>query len=324
MEEISIGGGRGEGEGMGVAMRDGRGWTRSGHGSAQVAAAGGAAWVRKRWRNGASGGRRGGGDEVAGRREVAAAGEAAADAGAEAAMRPQRGVARVAAAGEAAASRGGGDEVAGRREVAAAGEAAADAGAEAATRPRGGVARAAAASEEVATTRLSLRPQRTAHTFCVFLERFKAVGVERNNLIQPTMALNSRGEGILAASLAGPNFYPSAASHSHPSSHPPNSRLPPTPSSLAPSWGEGILAASLAGPNFYPSAAYARINGNTDVGRIVVAGPGKAPLDDYLTYRFNIPVLLYGDFMSATIDEDGNVWAAVEYVGGVERTDYSD
>ncbi|CAI5988989.1 unnamed protein product [Closterium sp. NIES-64] len=90
------------------------------------------------------------------------------------------------------------------------------------------------------------------------------------------------------------------------------------------SWGEGILAASLAGPNFYPSAAYARINGNTDVGRIVVAGPGKAPLDDYLTYRFNIPVLLYGDFMSATIDEDGNVWAAVEYVGGVERTDYSD
>ncbi|CAI5972500.1 unnamed protein product [Closterium sp. NIES-65] len=134
----------------------------------------------------------------------------------------------------------------------------------------------------------------------------------------------SRGEGILAASLAGPNFYPSAASHSHPSSHPPNSRLPPTPSSLAPSWGEGILAASLAGPNFYPSAAYARINGNTDVGRIVVAGPGKAPLDDYLTYRFNIPVLLYGDFMSATIDEDGNVWAAVEYVGGVERTDYSD
>ncbi|CAI7931998.1 unnamed protein product [Closterium sp. NIES-54] len=27
--------------------------------------------------------------------------------------------------------------------------------------------------------------------------------------------------------------------------------------------------------------------------------------------------------MSATIDEDGNAWAAVEYVGGVERTDYS-
>ncbi|CAI5498016.1 unnamed protein product [Closterium sp. Naga37s-1] len=152
------------------------------------------------------------------------------------------------------------------------------------------------ATAVVVRLRLSLRPQRKSHTFRVFLERFKAVGVEGNSLLQPTMALNSRGEGILAASLAGPKFY--------------------------------------------PSAAYARINANTDVGRVVVAGPGKAPLDDYLSksqpglrmltpplpiaaYRFNVPVLLYGFFMSATIDEDGNAWAAVEYVGGVERTDYS-
>ncbi|CAI5487371.1 unnamed protein product, partial [Closterium sp. Naga37s-1] len=45
----------------------------------------------------------------------------------------------------------------------------------------------------------------------VQLEGFKAVGVQGNSLLRPAMALNRRGRGILAAALAGPSFYPSAA-----------------------------------------------------------------------------------------------------------------
>ncbi|CAI5478722.1 unnamed protein product [Closterium sp. Yama58-4] len=43
------------------------------------------------------------------------------------------------------------------------------------------------------------------------LKGFKAVGVQGNSLLRPAMALNRRGRGILAAALAGPSFYPSAA-----------------------------------------------------------------------------------------------------------------
>ncbi|CAI7850250.1 unnamed protein product [Closterium sp. NIES-54] len=46
------------------------------------------------------------------------------------------------------------------------------------------------ATAVVVRLQLLLRPQRKAHTFRVFLERFKAVGVEGNSLLQPTMALN--------------------------------------------------------------------------------------------------------------------------------------
>ncbi|CAI7903895.1 unnamed protein product [Closterium sp. NIES-54] len=48
-------------------------------------------------------------------------------------------------------------------------------------------------------------------SFEVQLEGFKAVGVQGNSLLRPAMALNRRGRGILAAALAGPSFYPSAA-----------------------------------------------------------------------------------------------------------------
>ncbi|CAI7850676.1 unnamed protein product, partial [Closterium sp. NIES-54] len=124
------------------------------------------------------------------------------------------------------------------------------------------------ASAVVARLRLSLRPNRKWRTLRVFLERFKVVGVGGgNSLIQGTIALNRHGKGIIAASLAGRSFY--------------------------------------------PSAAYATLNANVDVGRVNVVAPGKAPLDDYSGY-LGAPEMRYGDYMSATVDEEGNAWAAVQ------------
>ncbi|CAI5507911.1 unnamed protein product [Closterium sp. Naga37s-1] len=117
------------------------------------------------------------------------------------------------------------------------------------------------ASAVVARLRLSLRLKRKWRPFQVFLERFKVVGVGGgNSLIQPTIALNSQGKGIIAASLAGRSFY--------------------------------------------PSAAYATLNANVDVGRVVVTGPGKAPLDDFTGYR-GATEMRYGDYMTAMVDEEG-------------------
>ncbi|CAI5503397.1 unnamed protein product [Closterium sp. Naga37s-1] len=135
------------------------------------------------------------------------------------------------------------------------------------------------ASAVVARLRLSLRPNRKWRTLRVFLERFKVVGVGGgNSLIQPSIALNRQGVGIIAASLAGRSFY--------------------------------------------PSAAYVTLNANVDVGRVVVTGPGKAPLDDFFGYLY-ADAMQYGDYMTATIDEEGNAWAAVQYVAGQTRTEMS-
>ncbi|CAI5524745.1 unnamed protein product [Closterium sp. Naga37s-1] len=134
------------------------------------------------------------------------------------------------------------------------------------------------ASAVVARLRLSLRLKRKWRPFRVFLERFKEVGVGGgNSLILPTIALNSQGKGIIAASLAGRSFY--------------------------------------------PSAAYATLNANVDVGRINIVGPGKAPLDDYTAYETGR--MRYGDYMTATVDEEGNACAAVQYVAGQPRTEWS-
>ncbi|CAI5524732.1 unnamed protein product [Closterium sp. Naga37s-1] len=151
------------------------------------------------------------------------------------------------------------------------------------------------ASAVVARLRLSLRLKRKWRPFRVFLERFKVVGVGGgNSLIQPTISLNSweRGEEGVDGKRG---------------------RV----------WGQGkgIIAASLAGRSFYPSAAYATLNANVDVGRINVVGPGKAPLDDYSAYETGR--MRYGDYMTATVDEEGNAWAAVQYVAGQPRTEWS-
>ncbi|CAI5989228.1 unnamed protein product [Closterium sp. NIES-64] len=87
------------------------------------------------------------------------------------------------------------------------------------------------------------------------------------------------------------------------------------------SQGVGIMAASLAGRSFYPSAAYATLNANVDVGRINVVGAGKVPLDDYFGYLSDR--MLFSNYMAATVDEEGNAWAAVQYVAGQPRTEWS-
>ncbi|GJP72338.1 hypothetical protein CLOP_g3080 [Closterium sp. NIES-67] len=63
----------------------------------------------------------------------------------------------------------------------------------------------------VARLRMTLVPQRKWQPLRVVLERFKWVGVKGNGLIQPSVALNRHGKGIIATSLAGPSYYPSAA-----------------------------------------------------------------------------------------------------------------
>ncbi|CAI5464390.1 unnamed protein product [Closterium sp. Yama58-4] len=63
----------------------------------------------------------------------------------------------------------------------------------------------------IARLRMLLVPTRRWQPFRVVLERFRTVGVKGNGLIQPSIALNRRGRGIMAVSLAGPSYFPSAA-----------------------------------------------------------------------------------------------------------------
>ncbi|CAI5524727.1 unnamed protein product [Closterium sp. Naga37s-1] len=157
------------------------------------------------------------------------------------------------------------------------------------------------ASAVVARLRLSLRLKRKWRPFQVFLERFKVVGVGGgNSLIQPTIALNrwERGGTEGADGKEGREGSDKAGKEERRGECYPYRAL------------TGIIAASLAGRSFYPSAAYATLNANVDVGRVVVTGPGKAPLDDFTGYR-GATEMRYGDYMTATMDEEGNAWAAV-------------
>jgi hypothetical protein len=85
--------------------------------------------------------------------------------------------------------------------------------------------------------------------------------------------------------------------------------------------GKGAIGVSVIGQGLFPSAAYARVDAVNGAGPLVLAGVGAAPLDDFSGYApFGFRVARWGDYSAATVDENGDVWVANEFVPNAPRT----
>jgi hypothetical protein len=93
--------------------------------------------------------------------------------------------------------------------------------------------------------------------------------------------------------------------------------------------GNGILAFSLAGPNHYPSAAYVSVNGANVDSQPQSAASGVAPEDGFSGYSgtdgsgqvfIGDGIARWGDYSSATVSKNGEIWFAVEYIPNRPRT----
>ena len=78
--------------------------------------------------------------------------------------------------------------------------------------------------------------------------------------------------------------------------------------------GRGYLAFTLVGPDHFPSAAVARISLGNPAPKVNVVEPGAGPQDGFSGYWIGGPRPRWGDYFYTAVDEQGNVWAATEYV----------
>ena len=79
--------------------------------------------------------------------------------------------------------------------------------------------------------------------------------------------------------------------------------------------GKGAIGVSVIGQGLFPSAAYVRVDAVNGAGPLVLAGVGAAPLDDFSGYApFGFRVARWGDYSAATVDENGDVWVANEFL----------
>jgi len=78
--------------------------------------------------------------------------------------------------------------------------------------------------------------------------------------------------------------------------------------------GRGYLAFTLVGPDHFPSAAVAKISLGHAAPTVNVVEPGVGPQDGFTGYWIGGPRPRWGDYFSTAVDEQGNVWAAVEYI----------
>lgn len=78
--------------------------------------------------------------------------------------------------------------------------------------------------------------------------------------------------------------------------------------------GRGYLAFTLVGPDHFPSAAVARISLGHPAPKVNVVEPGVGPQDGFSGYWIGGPSPRWGDYFYTAVDEQGNVWAATEYI----------
>jgi hypothetical protein len=78
--------------------------------------------------------------------------------------------------------------------------------------------------------------------------------------------------------------------------------------------GRGYLAFTLVGPDHFPSAAVARISLGHPAQKVSVVEAGLGPQDGFSGYWIGGPRPRWGDYSYVAVDEQGNVWAAVEYI----------
>ena len=78
--------------------------------------------------------------------------------------------------------------------------------------------------------------------------------------------------------------------------------------------GRGYLAFTLVGPDHFPSAAVARISPGHPARKVSVVEAGLGPQDGFSGYWIGGPRPRWGDYSYVAVDEQGNVWAGVEYI----------
>ena len=78
--------------------------------------------------------------------------------------------------------------------------------------------------------------------------------------------------------------------------------------------GRGYLAFTLVGPDHFPSAAVARVSLDHPAQKVNIVEAGVGPQDGFSGYWIGGPRPRWGDYFYTAVDEQGNVWAAVEYI----------
>jgi len=78
--------------------------------------------------------------------------------------------------------------------------------------------------------------------------------------------------------------------------------------------GQGAIGATLSGPDWYPSAAYVPFTVGEDPSIVRVAGVGVGPDDGFTGTADGGYRPRWGDYGAATVDADGTIWFASEYI----------
>jgi len=79
--------------------------------------------------------------------------------------------------------------------------------------------------------------------------------------------------------------------------------------------GKAVITFTVSGPDFFPSAAYARLKEDSGVGKVHIIAVGAFPDDGFTMYPpFSSGVGRWGDYSAATVDDNGNLWFATEYI----------
>jgi len=78
--------------------------------------------------------------------------------------------------------------------------------------------------------------------------------------------------------------------------------------------GRGYLAFTLVGPDHFPSAAVAKISLDHPAQRVSVVEAGIGPQDGFSGYWIGGPRPRWGDYSYTAVDQQGNVWAGVEFI----------
>ena len=85
--------------------------------------------------------------------------------------------------------------------------------------------------------------------------------------------------------------------------------------------GKGGIAFTLSGPDYFPSAAFVPLSAN-GAGDVQILAAGTAPHDGFSGYKYfgGGGSGRTGDYSAATVDENGAIWMATEYIPGGPRT----
>jgi len=78
--------------------------------------------------------------------------------------------------------------------------------------------------------------------------------------------------------------------------------------------GRGYLAFTLVGPDHFPTAAVAKVSLDRPASSVRVVQAGAGPQDGFSGYWIGGPRPRWGDYSYTAVDEQGNVWAGVEYI----------